>query len=152
MTTVLRARALVACAGLGSVVLGALLIPPFAVQADEALPAVVHMTSVLNEELPLNPITGNRVRGVYRENAGSIAAIQIGDLARHTHETASEMFYIVDGTAQITVGDVKASVKPGDLMIVPKGALHSIKSDAGLLKAILITMPARDAADVHFVK
>ena len=110
------------------------------------------MTSILAEQLPLNPITGNRVRPVYVGDAGSITAIQIGDLPRHTHDTASEMFYIVEGTAQVTVGDSTQSVKPGDLMIVPKGVLHSIKSDSGLVKAVLITMPPRDATDVHFVK
>jgi mannose-6-phosphate isomerase-like protein (cupin superfamily) len=51
----------------------------------------------------------------------------------------------------MTVGDSKQSMKAGDLMIVPKGVPHSIKSDAGLL-TVLITMPPRDANDVHFMQ
>jgi mannose-6-phosphate isomerase-like protein (cupin superfamily) len=62
------------------------------------------------------------------------------------------MFYVVEGTAVVTVGDTQQAVKPGDLMIVPKGALHSIKADSGRIKAVLITMPPRPADDVHFVK
>jgi mannose-6-phosphate isomerase-like protein (cupin superfamily) len=110
------------------------------------------MTAVLNGPLDLNPVTGNLVKGVYSGDAGTITAIQIGDLPRHTHETESEMFYIVEGTAVITVGDKTEPVKAGDLMIVPKGVLHSIKADSGRIKAVLITMPPRDAKDVHFVK
>jgi hypothetical protein len=35
--------------------------------------------------------------------------------------------------------------------VVPKGVVHSIKSDSGFLKAVLITMPPRNADDVHFM-
>ncbi len=137
--------------GVASAFIGVICLSLARVQAaaDDG-PKVAHMTEILSKELELNTVTGNRVQSVYSGPGGSIAAIQIGDLKRHTHETASEMFYVVEGSAQITLGDVKQSIKAGDLMIVPKGALHSIKADNGLLKAILITMPPRDRLDVHW--
>jgi mannose-6-phosphate isomerase-like protein (cupin superfamily) len=152
MRFAIQPRAGLAAVGVISTVLGVFCVSLARVQAADAPPAVVSMTALLAQELPLNPITGNRVKAVYVGDAGSIAAIQIGDLKPHTHEMASEMFYVVEGSGQMTVGDAKQPLKAGDLMIVPKGVLHSIKSDSGLLKAILITMPPRAADDVHFAK
>src|ERR1700737_2672659 len=107
---------------MGIVVLSFARVAPAGAQAP-APPGVVHMLDVLNGPLNENPVTHNLVKNVYVGDAGTLTAIQVGDLPRHTHETASEMFYIIEGTAVITVGDASQAVKPGDLMIVPKGAL-----------------------------
>lgn len=146
------ARSSLAIIGVASIIIGALSLGFSRVEAadDLASARVVHMADILNTTLPINPKTGNGALPVYNGPGGSITALQVGDLARHTHETASEMFYVVEGSAQITLGDTKQSIKAGDLMIVPKGMLHSIKSDKGLLKAVLITMPPRSPDDVHF--
>jgi mannose-6-phosphate isomerase-like protein (cupin superfamily) len=146
------ARSSLAISGVASIMIGTLCLGFSRVEAadDLASARVVHLSDILNTTLPKNPVTGNGAQTVYNGPAGSITALQVGNLARHTHETASEMFYVVEGSAQITLGDTKQSMKAGDLMIVPKGLLHSIKSDSGLLKAVLITMPPRPADDVHF--
>ncbi|MDP9106485.1 MAG: cupin domain-containing protein [Candidatus Eremiobacteraeota bacterium] len=146
------ARISFAVSGVASIIVGAMCIGFSRVEAADDLSSarVIHMTDILSTTLPKNPKTGNGAQTVYNGPAGSITALQVGDLARHTHDTASEMFYVTEGSAQITLGDTKQSIKAGDLMIVPKGMLHSIKSDSGLLKAVLITMPPRDPNDVHF--
>ncbi len=147
------ARPSFAVAGVASIALGTICLGFARVQAAEndLAPPVAHITAIADSEYKLNEATGNYVKPVYIGEAGTITAVTVGDLKRHVHNTASEMFYVIEGSAQITVGDVKESIKAGDLMIVPKGVPHSIKSDKGRLKTLLITMPPRPGADVHFM-
>jgi mannose-6-phosphate isomerase-like protein (cupin superfamily) len=146
------ARPALAAFGAACIVLGASCLSLARVEAadTDVRPPLVHVSAA---EVKLNPATGNLVSApLYRTSLGTVQAIQVGNLPTHTHDTADEMFYVTDGSAQITVGDTSTSMKAGDMMIVPKGVRHSIKSDSGLLKAVLITLPPRAADDVHFVK
>ncbi len=148
----LVARPVLAICGLASIMLGAMSLSLGRVQAadDDIRPPLVHLMAA---EVKLNPATGNLVSApLYRTSLGTVQAIQVGNLGVHTHDTADEMFYIVEGSAQMTVGDTSTAMKAGDLMIVPKGVRHSIKSDSGLVKAVLITLPPRAATDVHFMQ
>ena len=44
----------------------------------------------------------------------------------HIHEGESELFYIMQGTAQYTDGDHVETVTPGDVCICPAGTGHGI--------------------------
>ena len=45
-------------------------------------------------------------------------------IGRHTHETNSEIMYIVSGTATFTVGDTVETVQAGQCHYCPKGGTH----------------------------
>lgn len=47
----------------------------------------------------------------------------------HVHETDSELFYIIKGTAVYDDGGVKTSVTAGDVTLTPAGTGHSIKNE-----------------------
>ncbi len=47
----------------------------------------------------------------------------------HVHETDSELFYIIKGTAVYDDGGVKTTVKEGDVTLTPAGTGHSIKNE-----------------------
>jgi len=47
---------------------------------------------------------------------------------RHTHP-GEEMIYVIEGTLQYQIeGQPDATVKPGDVLFVPSGAIHSVKN------------------------
>src|SRR6266550_15204 len=47
---------------------------------------------------------------------------------RHTHP-GEEMIYVIEGTLQYQIeGQPDATVKPGDVLFVPAGAIHSMKN------------------------
>ena len=47
---------------------------------------------------------------------------------RHTHP-GEEMIYVIEGTLQYQIeGQPDATVKPGDVLFVPAGAIHSVKN------------------------
>lgn len=44
----------------------------------------------------------------------------------HRHPNSDEILYFVEGTGECVVGEEKYSVKPSDLVFVPKDAPHAI--------------------------
>ena len=49
-------------------------------------------------------------------------------IGRHTHETNSEIMYIVSGTATFTVGDTVETVQAGQCHYCPKGGTHMLQN------------------------
>ena len=49
-----------------------------------------------------------------------------GTTNRHLHEQGDELFYVVSGRGAATLGDKTEVIEPGDVIFVPKGAVHSI--------------------------
>ena len=59
-------------------------------------------------------------------------AVQAGNVPKHMHPNANEIQYILEGTGTIWLGDKEVSVKPGDLVVIPKGTVHGgTKPDSG---------------------
>ena len=56
-------------------------------------------------------------------------------IGRHTHETNSEIMYIVSGTATFTVGDTVETVQAGQCHYCPKGGTHMLQNRGGDLVA-----------------
>jgi quercetin dioxygenase-like cupin family protein len=49
----------------------------------------------------------------------------------HLHDDAEQIFYVMEGTGTLTIGESaeQFSVKPGDVVRIPASTLHSIKCD-----------------------
>ena len=61
----------------------------------------------------------------------------------HVHSTIEEIFYVIEGTAQIRVGERLLHIQPGDCVLVPPGVAHGFGSLAGgTAKLLLIISPA----------
>lgn len=63
----------------------------------------------------------------------------------HTHPNAEEMVYVLEGEFEHTLGDQATVLRPGDLIVVPRGAPHQIRN-AGLEPAracIVFSSPDR---------
>ncbi len=46
----------------------------------------------------------------------------------HYHEAMDEVFIILDGEVEITVGNEKATLKKGDAVVIPEKAVHIMKN------------------------
>ena len=44
----------------------------------------------------------------------------------HSHEKQTEVFYILEGEATLTINDVDYAAKPGDAFICSPGDIHSV--------------------------
>jgi mannose-6-phosphate isomerase-like protein (cupin superfamily) len=83
---------------------------------------------------------------------GMTAAWQMGDANKHYHAEANEVQIFLEGTGTAWLGDKQVPVKPGTLLVIPKGTNHAgFVASTGMLKWISLKTPPQDPTDVHFV-
>jgi mannose-6-phosphate isomerase-like protein (cupin superfamily) len=83
---------------------------------------------------------------------GMTISVQAGNVPKHMHPNTNEMQYILEGTGTIWLGDKEVRVKPGDLVVIPKGTAHGgTKPDSGAFKAIAIKTPPQAPDDTKML-
>ncbi|MEU7722258.1 cupin domain-containing protein [Streptomyces tibetensis] len=58
----------------------------------------------------------------------------------HLHDNSAEMFFLLDGAAEILSGDDIVTAGPGDLVIVPPGRPHAFAAVPGADADLLIVL------------
>jgi mannose-6-phosphate isomerase-like protein (cupin superfamily) len=67
---------------------------------------------------------------------------------RHHHPRTEEIYYILQGTAEMTIGSEVRSVGPGDAIAIPPGQSHTIRNTSDVtLKFLCCCAPAYEHAD-----
>lgn len=70
---------------------------------------------------------------------------------KHLHHT--EQVYIVEGKAQMTLGEATFEVKKGDWVLIPKHTVHSVKVlSKKPLKVVSIQAPHFDGTDRVYIE
>ena len=83
---------------------------------------------------------------------GATIAIQDGSPPKHLHADAHEIQYILEGKGTIWLGDKEVTVKPGDLVVIPKGTPHAGTKPVGrTIKAIAIKTPPQAPDDTKLL-
>lgn len=64
-----------------------------------------------------------------RDTQGRLAVLEAtvppgGGPPRHNHVNEDEIFYVLDGTLEISIGDAEYEAGPGSLVFVPQGVMH----------------------------
>ena len=61
----------------------------------------------------------------------------------HHHNSIEEIYYILSGEGEMTVGEERRQVGPGDAVYIPRGYAHTLNnSGIGPLKILLVCGPA----------
>ncbi|MFG2951166.1 cupin domain-containing protein [Streptomyces adustus] len=77
---------------------------------------------------------------------GALSTVRItladgADGARpHLHRNSAEMFFMLDGAAELLSGDVVVTAERGDLVIVPPGRPHAFAAAPGSAADILVVI------------
>lgn len=79
----------------------------------------------------------------------SLHVTAIRDSARHYHRRTTEVYYILEGTGKIELGDEWHDVGPGMTIWIEPGTRHRVVSEGGI-KTIVFGLPAFDPADEWF--
>lgn len=62
--------------------------------------------------------------------------------AGHRHADADKIYYVVEGTGRILVGDEERDVTPGVAVLAPQGQSHQVvNSSTGRLKLLVFMAP-----------
>ena len=66
-----------------------------------------------------------------------IAAGCNNELHKHAHES---LFYVIDGEAEVRIGDETLTLKPGELAFVPRWVFHQTRNMSGSNELILLAI------------
>jgi mannose-6-phosphate isomerase-like protein (cupin superfamily) len=69
---------------------------------------------------------------------------------RHYHRLAEEIYYIVEGTADMEVDGVRRSVGPLDAILIPPGAWHQIRAGDARVRLLCCCAPPYTHDDTYF--
>jgi mannose-6-phosphate isomerase-like protein (cupin superfamily) len=119
--------------------------------ADPITPQILHVPDLTGDALGPASATGLRSK-MFVSAEGMTISVQAGNVAKHLHPNTNEFQYILEGTGTIWLGDTEVRVKPGDLVIIPKGTPHAgTKPDSGVFKAIAIKTPPQGPDDTKML-
>jgi mannose-6-phosphate isomerase-like protein (cupin superfamily) len=119
-------------------------------EADDTVPMVaqaVDLSAITYNSLPA--ATGKTRKKMFFDpgNSGAMTlGVYIGPIARHYHVSSNEFQYVIAGTGTEWLGKKRVALKPGMLLVIPKGVPHG--GVTGRIKIIGIkTPPQQGAAD-----
>ena len=76
---------------------------------------------------------------VARYNDNEVRLVKtLGEWVWHKHDETDELFLILEGEFDMDFRDGTVTVKPGELLIVPRGTVHRPAARRGEVKLLLI--------------
>ena len=122
-----------------------------ALAAETITAQIIHVPELTGDALGMPSGAGLRSK-MFVSADGATVSVQDGNVPKHLHPNTNEMQYILEGTGTIWLGDKEVQVKPGDLVIIPKGTPHGgTKPDGRPLKAIAIKTPPQAPDDTKML-
>ncbi|MGM4903364.1 cupin domain-containing protein [Tardiphaga sp. 866_E4_N2_1] len=119
--------------------------------AENITAQVIHVPEMVGDALGPASQTGYRSK-VFMTADGATVSIQDGNVPKHMHPNTNEIQYVLEGTGTIWLGDKEVQVKPGDLVIIPKGTAHAgTKPDGRPFKSIAIKTPPQAPDDTKML-
>jgi mannose-6-phosphate isomerase-like protein (cupin superfamily) len=106
------------------------------------------------QDADLNGSTGSDIRAkTYVATDGATVGVQTGNAPKHFHAKSDEVQYIVEGSGTAWFGDKQVDIRPGMLIIIPKGMNHGgTVPTTGRFKALAIKIPPQQTGDTTVVK
>lgn len=104
-----------------------------------------------------NPATGEHIQYTVTglESHGALVRYRWtsdpgGKIVEHTHPSCAEIFTILEGEAELTVGSERITLGPGQTAVVPPGVVHSEANNSStLVRGIVELQPASHTAELH---
>jgi mannose-6-phosphate isomerase-like protein (cupin superfamily) len=95
------------------------------------------------------------VRGVVTGGLGGIANVHVVRVSAgspHVHAGYDETYFVLGGTGAITLAGRSYALRPGAVVVIPRGAEHALQADAGqTLEFVIFGTPAMAADDPRFL-
>jgi mannose-6-phosphate isomerase-like protein (cupin superfamily) len=104
-------------------------------------------------DVPSEPSTcGRRYRLISREDADrGVAAwahtVEIDGAREHYHQRGTELYYVLEGQGAVRLDGVEHPVRPGSMVHIPTGVLHSA---TGKMRVLVIGIPDIAEDDLFF--
>lgn len=69
----------------------------------------------------------------------------------HYHRAHDETVIVLAGEGRVSIGEVERSVRPGLVLVIPRGAVHSLEVTGDPVEAVSVFSPPFDGKDRIFV-
>ena len=120
-------------------------------QAAPLAPMVIDIAALKDADLAATPNPDLRSKALVTTDNATLA-VQTGNVAKHFHARSDEIQYIVEGSGSAWLGDRRIELRPGLLIIIPKGTAHAgTEATNGRFKALAIKIPPQVAGDTTLV-
>jgi quercetin dioxygenase-like cupin family protein len=87
-----------------------------------------------------------------KESTYTVGAVAVKDeIKAHRHKDGDHVIYIVSGQGVMTHGDQTITLKPGMVVHVPKGVVHSVKAQGGELTLLDFAQPPFNPDQMEWV-
>lgn len=71
----------------------------------------------------------------------------------HFHRATEEVYYVLEGSGEMTIGDETELVAAGDAVFIPTGKWHSLRNTgATAMRIVLVCGPAFSRVDENFLE
>jgi mannose-6-phosphate isomerase-like protein (cupin superfamily) len=111
----------------------------------------------LDEQTPFTTKDGSTIRSILdrtnapvRNQSLAEATLAAGHrTTRHYHAASEEIYFIVMGAGEMTIGESRCEVGPGDAILIPPGTWHTIRARESL-RFLCCCAPPYSDADTFF--
>jgi mannose-6-phosphate isomerase-like protein (cupin superfamily) len=122
-----------------------------ALAADNITAQIIHTQDLSGDGISPASASGMHAK-TFMATDNTTISIQEGNPPKHLHNNSNEVQFILDGTGTIWLGDKEVPIKPGDLIIIPKGTPHGgTKADNKPIKALAIKTPPQAPDDTKML-
>jgi mannose-6-phosphate isomerase-like protein (cupin superfamily) len=122
---------------------------PATAEPAPLVPLKINVAELGTADLNAPPAGGTIYGKTFVATDGATVGVQIGATPKHYHADANEIQYVVAGTGSEFFVDKRVDLKPGDLLVIPKGTLHGGLTDG--VKLVAIKTPPQAPTDTHVV-
>lgn len=103
-------------------------------------PIVRHLDET--EQIPCPFGNARRVITGGEGGISNVHVISVTQGNKHYHAAYDEVFYVLSGKGNITLNEKSFSIRPGSVAVIPRGTIHSIRSESNdLLEFIIFGTP-----------
>jgi mannose-6-phosphate isomerase-like protein (cupin superfamily) len=111
-----------------------------------------HLAAIINTPhgSEIRPLIDRTTSGIERCSLAEEVLPMGASVGRHHHVETEEIYYILEGTGRIMVGDEMREVVAGDAVFIPRGHVHTLENTGQTPMTILLVCgPAYSYEDHH---
>jgi mannose-6-phosphate isomerase-like protein (cupin superfamily) len=107
------------------------------------------------DETPATDCPYGNVRRVVTGGLGGVANVHVVTVTAgspHVHTGYDETYYVLAGTGTISLAGRDYALRPGAVVVIPRGTEHALQADRGQsLEFVIFGTPAMVADDERFI-
>jgi len=111
----------------------------------------------LNEQTPFITADGSTIRSILdatiapveKQSLAEASLLAGGQTDRHYHKLSEEIYFMLEGQAEMEIDGETRSVKPNDAILIPAGAWHQITATTDI-RFLCCCSPVYSHEDTYF--